>query len=591
MKHLKPCPHDEKITTIFVVMRVKRGTFLEKGGRHMLAKTVCTDQQYAVFKRKVDEAATKPVEFVENSVYVRDRDEILAAARKRVDDVLALQQRGLICTTGKFVPSVHYPPITQYPFHSQEEVMATYTMPEDGLLDIYVHIPFCAQHCSYCHYPGELGSCASLRKNQIKYLDHLEMEMDNYMKFLGVEKIKARSILFGGGTPTHMDPDLLERLMKFFTDRIDRTTVTQFNLDVDPMTLVGEDGLKRLEILARYGADRLTIGTQSLNKDILALMFRPPNLQMIEDSLVNCRAQDGVVDYMKINEMRDAGVEITQELLDQTTRKGFIINIEFIYGFMGQTLDNIADTIERACVLHERGLTDEIQTYRLKVDAYGDFQGIIGLLYDRDPAMFPDFEETMMQKAVTEEVLKRYGLKGNLRRVYTKDRRIYSHYAYNQCCAQYDQIGLGLTAFSSLRDRFFINTDSFDEYYEKTEAGLLGLNRGYVRDREQQVRWSIILPLKNTEVRKDRFRKINNMEIEDVFKKKWKKLMDAGLVVDKPVLGYPSYTLTELGKFVADECAEEFNACEFLPWAPDEYIHGDLFPYDDNTAEDALGLI
>ena len=469
--------------------------------------------------------------------------------------------------------------------------MGTYMMPEDGGLDIYVHVPFCAQHCSFCHYPGELGSCKTLREKQIVYLDHLEKEMDNYMRFLGVEKIKARSILFGGGTPSHMDPDLLERMLKFFTDRIDRTTVTQFNFDVDAYTLVNDDGIERLKIMAKYGVDRLTIGTQSLNPDILALMFRSARVETIEEALHNCREQVTCVDYLKINKMREQGIEITQELLDQTQRQGFVLNIEFVFGFMGQTVENFADTIERACILHQRGLTDEIQLYRLKVDAYGDFQGIIGLLYDRDPDMFPDFEQTMLQKAVSEEILKRYGLKGNLRRVYTANPYIYSHYAYNQCCAQLDQIGLGLTAFSSLRDRFFINTDSFEEYYEKTDAGLLGLNRGYIRDKEQQLRWSIILPLKNTEVRKDRFRKINGMEIEKCFKKKWKKLMEAGLVADKPVLGYPSYTLTELGKFVADEVAEEFNSTEFLPWKEDEYIHGPLYPYGDNSREDALGLV
>ena len=35
---------------------------------------------------------------------------------------------------------------------------------------LYVHVPFCAQHCSFCHYPGELGSCRTLREKQIVYL-------------------------------------------------------------------------------------------------------------------------------------------------------------------------------------------------------------------------------------------------------------------------------------------------------------------------------------------------------------------------------------------------------------------------------------
>lgn len=556
----------------------------------MLAKTECSDSQYEAIRKKVREVEKTTPEFVEGSLYVKHRDEIMKKARARVDEVLELQKKGLICTTGKFVPSVHYPPITQYPFHTQEEIMSTYKNPEDNTFDIYVHIPYCAQHCSFCHYPGELGSCKELRANQEKYLSYLEREMDIYMKVLGVEKIKTRAILFGGGTPSHMDPDLFERMMKFFTDRIDRTTVTQFNFDVDEYSLVGEDGMKRLEIMAKYGVDRLTIGSQSLHPEILKLMFRRATVDMIMEAVDNCRNKISCVDYRKINQWREEGKEITQEMLDNTQRKGFILNLEFIFGFMGVNVDIFADTIERACLIHQQGLIDEIQLYRLKVDAYGDFQGIIGLLYDREPSLFPDFEENMLQKAVAEEILKLYGLKGNLRRVYTKDPYIYSHYAYNQCCAQLDQIGLGLTAFSSLRDRFLLNTDSFDEYYQLIDSGKMAFNRGYIRDKEQQLRWSIALPLKNTEVRKDRFEKINGMPIENCFKKKWKKLMDNGLVVDKPVIGYPSYTLTELGKFVADECAEEFNSNEFLPWKPEEYIHGDLYPYDDNTTEDALGL-
>ena len=115
----------------------------------MLAKTECSDAQYQAIRKVVREVEKTTPEFVENSLYVKHKDEIMEAARRRVDEVLALQQRGLICTTGKFVPSVHYPPITQYPFRTQEEIMKTYKNPEDGMFDIYVHIPFCAQHCSF----------------------------------------------------------------------------------------------------------------------------------------------------------------------------------------------------------------------------------------------------------------------------------------------------------------------------------------------------------------------------------------------------------------------------------------------------------
>ena len=79
----------------------------------MLAKTECSDSQYQAIRKKVREVEKTTPQFVENSLYVKHRDEIMKNARKRVDEVLELQKKGLICTTGKFVPSVHYPPITQ----------------------------------------------------------------------------------------------------------------------------------------------------------------------------------------------------------------------------------------------------------------------------------------------------------------------------------------------------------------------------------------------------------------------------------------------------------------------------------------------
>ncbi len=103
-----------------------------------------------------------------------------------------LQAVGLIPRDGDFVPSVHYPPITQYSSITEDELFTGYTLPQDQLLDVYAHIPFCERHCTYCHYPGKLGEQTE-EKN--RYLAALEKEMDLYMRRLGIDKIKARSKL------------------------------------------------------------------------------------------------------------------------------------------------------------------------------------------------------------------------------------------------------------------------------------------------------------------------------------------------------------------------------------------------------------
>ena len=214
------------------------------------------------------------------------REDLLVRAKARIGDMKRLQELGLIPKDGDFVPSVHYPPITQYPPTTEEELFASYTLPEDGLLDIYVHLPFCERRCLFCHYPGKLGDQTE-EKN--RYLGALEKEMDFYMRRLGIDKIKARSILFGGGTPTFLTPAQLKHCLDFFCKRVDLSKCKQFNYDVDPGSLVGPEGLERLKIMRDHGVDRLTIGVQSMNDDILKLMNSPHDVKTAIESIENSR--------------------------------------------------------------------------------------------------------------------------------------------------------------------------------------------------------------------------------------------------------------------------------------------------------------
>jgi oxygen-independent coproporphyrinogen-3 oxidase len=476
--------------------------------------------------------------------------DLLEKAKQRFDEVSNLQAAGLICHDGDFVPSVHYPPITQYPPITEEDLFAGYTLPKDGLLDVYVHLPFCKNRCTYCHYPGKLGEQTE-EKN--RYLDSLEKEMDIYMRRLGIEKIKARSILIGGGTPTYLTPEQLKRFLTFFCERVDLSQCTQFNYDIDPYTIVGEDGLERLKIMRDHGVDRITIGVQSLDDGILKIMNRPHDAQTAIESIENSR------------------------------KYGYQLNIEFIFGHPGQTMENWIEVMNKAVTLP----VDEIQLYRLKVQAYGDLHGTIMKIRDRDPSRIPSFQETMMMKQVAIEILDKHGFHENLRRVHSKKKKHYSHYAYNQCCMLYDQIGFGLTAFSSMRDRFGLNTQSFDEYYARIQEGRLPVNRGYIRSREQQIRWAIILPLKNSDIRKEHFKEVTGgVSFDTVFRKKIDRLKQFGLIED---VGDRVH-LTKLGAFVADEVVEQFNSNEFMPFKSDAYAQGPLHPYADNTTEDAFGL-
>ncbi|MFA5356381.1 MAG: coproporphyrinogen-III oxidase family protein [Candidatus Omnitrophota bacterium] len=466
--------------------------------------------------------------------------ELIKNAKEIIKNFKKLQKTGLINLSGDFFPSVHYPPITMYPPISEEELFEGYRLPRDSLLDIYVHIPFCLQQCVFCHYPVKTGD---IYKEKDHYIDMLKKEIDNYMRRLGLSVIKPRSILFGGGTPTFLSPEQLKRSLDHFASRVDLGACTQFSYDVDPSTLLGVDGQERLKIMRSYGVHRLTIGMQSLDDAILKKMNRPHNSREAIDSVAQAR------------------------------REGFKINIEFIYGYPGQTFESWVETIQKAIALE----TEEIQIYRLKVIPYGDHAGSIKEQFARSPVEFIAAEDAVIMKQIAIMMFHENGYNENLRRVFTKKREDFSHYADNQCCKLFDQIGFGLTAFSSMRDRFGLNTQSFAEYYALIEEGKLPVNRGLVRTKDDQLRWCLILPLKNREVYKAVYEKQTGMSLENIFRRKIERLKKFGLLYeDDKVL-----RLTELGSFFSDEVCEQFHHPDYMPFPKSAYAAGELCPYDD----------
>jgi oxygen-independent coproporphyrinogen-3 oxidase len=369
--------------------------------------------------------------------------------------------------------------------------------------------------------------------------------MDLYLRRLGLDRIKPRSILVGGGTPTFLTPGQFRRFLESFNKRVDLSASSQFSYDVDPNTLLGADGAERLKMMRDFGVHRLTIGIQSLNSDVLRLMNR--------------------------HHGRDEALEA----IEVSKKAGFQVNIEFIFGYPGQTLENWAEVLEEACQLD----VEEIQLYRLKVEAYGDYQGPIKQVLEKKRQLVPTNEDAIVMKQLAIEILGHYGYTEQiLRRVFTRHPEHYSHYAHNQCCRLVDEVGFGLSAFSSLVDRFVLNTADFEEYYAKIEAGQLPVNRGLVRNKEELVRWAVVLPLKNRTIRNRDFQRVTGMQLDGVFPKKMKLLKEAGLVTDTKW----GLALTKLGCFFADEIVQQFFEPQYLPFPPEDYAPGPLHPLNNN---------
>lgn len=143
---------------------------------------------------------------------------------------------------------------------------------------IYVHIPFCKRKCLYCDFysvvydPGEAGRYIDVLCGQIESLEGL-----------------FDTLYIGGGTPTSLERDLLERLVRSLRQKASETA--EFTIEANPESF--DPG--RASLLRGLGVNRISIGLQSLDDRKLKKLGRVHNAAKGIDA-VKAAARNGFKD-------------------------------------------------------------------------------------------------------------------------------------------------------------------------------------------------------------------------------------------------------------------------------------------------------
>ncbi len=122
---------------------------------------------------------------------------------------------------------------------------------------IYIHIPFCSSLCNYCDFLSFSGTKKEERK---KYVDYLLKEIELYPQY------SYSTVYFGGGTPSLLETEDLERILKKL--KIDKNA--EITLEVNPKTV----NLNKFLELRKIGINRVSIGVQSFNNKNLKVLGR-----------------------------------------------------------------------------------------------------------------------------------------------------------------------------------------------------------------------------------------------------------------------------------------------------------------------------
>jgi len=168
---------------------------------------------------------------------------------------------------------------------------------------VYIHIPFCDSICSYCDF-NKLFYNSNLVD---KYLNSLEKELiENYNGEV------INTIYIGGGTPSSLNMKQLEKLFCIIS-RIKKSKNLEFTFECNPENM----DIEKIKLLKTNGVNRVSIGVQSFNDEILKLLNRKH------------KKEDVIV---LINNLKK--VEINN------------INIDLIFGINNQTISDIKKDLD-----------------------------------------------------------------------------------------------------------------------------------------------------------------------------------------------------------------------------------------------------
>ena len=134
-------------------------------------------------------------------------------------------------------------------------------------LGLYIHIPFCKKKCDYCDFISYSGKESCIKEYVEAIKNEIKFELNNILK--SNSDYKVTTIYIGGGTPSYIESDYIVDIMNTIKEFISLENI-EITIEVNPGTVT----IKKLEDYKNAGINRLSIGLQETNNDLLKSIGR-----------------------------------------------------------------------------------------------------------------------------------------------------------------------------------------------------------------------------------------------------------------------------------------------------------------------------
>lgn len=205
----------------------------------------------------------------------------------------------------------------------REREILSHFVHEDGRegYSLYIGIPFCPTTCLYCSFTSY--PIAAYRAMVDDYLDGLIRELEDAAQMMRGQILDT--VYIGGGTPTTLEPEQLDRLLAALKNNFDFCTVQEFTVEAGRADSIAAE---KLEVLRRHGVTRISVNPQTMKQATLDLIGRRATVEQ-------------VVSAFRL--AREMGFDN--------------INMDLILGLPSETAEDVRHTIDRVVELAPDSMT------------------------------------------------------------------------------------------------------------------------------------------------------------------------------------------------------------------------------------------
>jgi oxygen-independent coproporphyrinogen III oxidase len=364
----------------------------------------------------------------------------------------------------------------------RDEIIATNASGEAAPLSLYFHFPFCAKLCYFCGCNMRVTHDRSLVR---KYLEHLKKEIDMISGMIAPGR-SAIQMHWGGGTPTHLEPDEIREIGGYIRQRFEFAPEIEASVEIDPRNLTEE----HVEALSEVGFRRTSFGVQD---------FDP-------------RVQEAI--------NRVQSEEITRDTFRWAQERGFeSINLDLIYGLPFQTVNSFADTVDKVI---------DISPSRIAVFNYAHVPWLKKhqTVMPVEAMPPPDERLAILEMTILKLVAAGYEYIGmdhfakptDELAIAQKSGTLYRNFQGYSTHSGADVYALGLSSISQFENIYAQNVKNLGSYYDRISAGQPATHVGYRMTADDHIRKDTIMTLMcNLEIDKRRISEKFNIEFDEYF--------------------------------------------------------------------------